>query len=240
MQKFKTSATPAEISYRQIVQGFINPLKCAYQSINGFYVDYVIRWSTARTRLHAVSLCAICDGAEKFTSMHEKNSTNGRTKEICATTWKCARRPIERLWYHRNKCVSHEEEFDTTIKQGEFFPTVKVTHRKIRSLEREISFDHESKFVHKKERPKDKRSLLKSFTFWSLFFFNLLKNSIKKCLFTISENSPVRSNSSLQAKVSFSSSSFQVTHKELERNFFGFVWVFFFVWIVVFVVVFDS
>ena len=48
MQKFKTSATPAEISYRQIVQGFINPLKCAYQSINGFSVDYVICWSTAR------------------------------------------------------------------------------------------------------------------------------------------------------------------------------------------------
>ena len=68
MQKFKTSATPAEISYRQIVQGFINPLKCAYQSINGFSVDYVICWSTARTRLRAVALRAICDGrsAEKF------------------------------------------------------------------------------------------------------------------------------------------------------------------------------
>ena len=99
MQKFKTSATPAEISYRQIVQGFINPLKCAYQSINGFSVDYVICWSTARTRLRAVALRAICDGrsAEKFGERAREKSTNERTKEICATMRKCARRPIERL-----------------------------------------------------------------------------------------------------------------------------------------------
>ena len=68
MQKFKTSSTPTEISYHQIVQGFINPLKCTNQSINRFSIDYIICWSTAHMRLRAVALRAICDGrsAEKF------------------------------------------------------------------------------------------------------------------------------------------------------------------------------
>ena len=55
MQKLKTSLMLAKSTQRLFIQGFINPFKFANVSINGFSVDYIIRWCTARTRPHAVT-----------------------------------------------------------------------------------------------------------------------------------------------------------------------------------------
>ena len=123
MQKFKTSATPAEISYHQVVQGFINPLKCAYHSINGFSIDHVIFWSTARTQLRAVALRAICDGrsVEKF-GERAREKFDGRRN--LRNDEKVRKKTNRTIVISLKKMCLPRRRFNTTIKQarGVFSP----------------------------------------------------------------------------------------------------------------------
>ena len=93
---------------------------------------------------------------------------------------------------------------------------------KVHSQEGKIRLLEENFVRPRRKATKDNRSLLQSSTFWSLFFSNLLKNSIEKCSFTTSENSPVRSTLHCKRKFLFSSSSFKShTRKKISSASFG-------------------